>query len=142
MALGTSGLNQTKSEINVTPLIDVLLVLLVLFMIITPLLTKALDSAIPQTSKEALPPEFSEKQLVLTITDDGRFQLNREEMALTQLGARLHGIFTQRGSGERVIFINADDEVPYGTIVQVMDICRGAGAEDVGIVTESIEVSK
>ena len=61
---------------------------------------------------------------------------------LTQLGARLHGVFTQRGSGERVIFINADDEVPYGTIVQAMDICRGAGAEDVGIVTEAIEVSK
>jgi len=68
--------------------------------------------------------------------------LNREEIGLTQLGARLHGVFTQRGSGERVIFINADDEVPYGTIVQAMDICRGAGAEDVGIVTEAIEVSK
>ncbi|HWN47228.1 MAG TPA: biopolymer transporter ExbD [Steroidobacteraceae bacterium] len=142
MAVGLGGLDQTKSDINVTPLIDVLLVLLVLFMIITPLLTKALDSAIPKTSEQTLPPEFSEKQLVLTITQDGRFQLNREEIGLTQLGARLHGVFTQRGSGERVIFINADDEVPYGTIVQAMDICRGAGAEDVGIVTEAIEVSK
>jgi len=66
MAVGLGGLDQTKSDINVTPLIDVLLVLLVLFMIITPLLTKALDSAIPKTSEQTLPPEFSEKQLVLT----------------------------------------------------------------------------
>jgi biopolymer transport protein TolR len=142
MALGTGGLNQTKSEINVTPLIDVLLVLLVLFMIITPLLTKALGSDIPKTSEEALPPEFSEKQLVLTVTRDGRFHLNREEIGLGQLGSRLHGILVQRGSGERVVFINADDDVPYGTIVQAMDICHGAGAENVGIVTENIEVTK
>ena len=142
MAVGTGGLNQVKSDINVTPLIDVLLVLLVLFMIITPLLTKALESDIPKTSTETLPPEFSEKQLVLSITEDGRFMLNREEIGLAQLGARLQGVLAQRGSGERVVFINAQDNVPYGTIVQAMDICHGAGAENVGIVTESIEVSQ
>jgi biopolymer transport protein ExbD len=141
MALGTGGLDQAKSEINMTPLIDVLLVLLVLFMVITPLLTKALESAIPKTSEEQLPPEFSEKQLVLSITEDGRIQLNREEIGLAQLGTRLHGIFTQRAHGERVIFINAEDDVPYGTIVQTMDICHGAGAENVAIVTEAIEES-
>jgi biopolymer transport protein ExbD len=142
MAIGTGGLSQTKSDINVTPLIDVLLVLLVLFMIITPILTKALENDIPKTSEETLPPEFSEKQLVLSITNDGRFQLNREEIGLSQLGGRLHGVLAARGSGERVVFINAEDDVPYGTIVQAMDLCQGAGAENVAIITESIEVSK
>jgi biopolymer transport protein ExbD len=141
MAIGTGGLSQTKSDINVTPLIDVLLVLLVLFMIITPIMTKALDNDIPKTSEETLPPEFSEKQLVLSITEDGRFHLNREEIGLAQLGGRLHGVLVARGSGERVVFINAEDNVPYGTIVQAMDICHGAGAENVAIITESIEVS-
>jgi biopolymer transport protein TolR len=141
MAGGLGGLGETKSEINMTPLIDVLLVLLVLFMIITPLLNKALDSEIPKTSDQPVPATFSEKQLVLSIGADGRYFLNKEELGLTQLGGRLRQVFANRGGG-RVIFINAEDTVPYGNVIQVMDICRGAGAEDVGIVTEPIEVSR
>jgi biopolymer transport protein ExbD len=111
-------------------------------MIITPILTKALENDIPKTSTEALPPEFADKQLVLSITEDGRFMLNHEEIGLAQLGGRLQGVLAPRGSGEKVVFINAQDNVPYGTIVQAMDICRGAGAENIGIVTESIEVGQ
>lgn len=141
MAVGLGGLDQAKAEINMTPLIDVLLVLLVIFMIITPILTKALDSDIPKTSEQALPQEFAEKQLVLSISADGRYLLNKEEVGLSGLGGRLQQVFAQRGGG-RVIFVNAEDNVPYGVVVQAMDICRGAGAEDVAIVTEPIEVSR
>ena len=141
MAIGLGGLDQQKSEINVTPLIDVLLVLLVLFMIITPLLTKALDSDIPKKSDQPLPQAFSEKQLVLSVTADGRYFLNREELGLAQIGARLQEVFAQRG-GERIVFVNAEDTVPYATVVQAMDLCRGAGAENIGIVTEEIEASQ
>ena len=140
MPIGLGGLNQQKSDINVTPLIDVLLVLLVIFMMITPLLTKAMQMEIPKKADQPLPQAYSEKQLVLSIQADGRYFLNREELSLLQLGARLHEVLTQRGGG-RVVFVNAEDGVPYGVVVQAMDVCRSAGAEDLGIVTESIEVA-
>jgi biopolymer transport protein ExbD/biopolymer transport protein TolR len=141
MAIGMGGLDQTKSDINVTPLVDVMLVLLIIFMVITPILTKGLEGDIPKTSDQPLPQEFAEKQLVLSITAEGRYHLNRDEIGLSQLGGRLRQLFAQRGGG-RIVFVNAGDTVPYGLVVQAMDICRGAGAEDVAIVTEkTIEVS-
>jgi len=140
MPIGLGGLNQQKSDINVTPLIDVLLVLLVIFMMITPLLTKAMDADIPKKADQPLPQSYSEKQLVLSITADGRYFLNREELSLAHLGSRLREVLTQRGGG-RVVFVNAEEAVPYGLVVQAMDLCRSAGAENLGLVTESLEVA-
>ena len=140
MGTGSGGLDQQRSDINVTPLIDVLLVLLVIFMIITPLLTKAMHSDIPQKSDQPLPQEYAEKQLVLTITQDGRTLLNAEEIGLAQLPVRLREVFDLRGHG-RVLFINAEDGVPYGLVVQAMDLCWSAGAEHVGIVTEPLDAA-
>ena len=138
MPVGLGGLDQQKADINVTPLIDVLLVLLVIFMMITPMLTKAMSSSIPKKTDQPLPQEFVDKQLVLSVTSDARYFLNREELSFINLGARLHEVFVQRGGGP-VIFVNADDGVPYGLVAQAMDICYGAGFETVGIVMESLE---
>ncbi|HEX9638990.1 MAG TPA: biopolymer transporter ExbD [Acidobacteriota bacterium] len=138
MAIGTGGLSETKSDINVTPLIDVLLVLLIIFMIVTPVLTKAMDSEIPQKSDQPIPEQYSAQQLVVSITADGRYMLNKEELTLSYLPTRLRDVFEQRG-GKKVLFLNADDSVPYGQVVQVMDICRTAGAETIAVVTESIQ---
>jgi biopolymer transport protein ExbD len=138
MAIGTGGLSQTKSDINVTPLIDVLLVLLIIFMIVTPVLTKAMESEIPQKSDQPIPEQYSAQQLVVSITADGRYMLNKEELTLSYLPTRVRDVFAQRG-GKKVLFLNADDGVSYGMVVQVMDLCRTAGAETIAIVSESIQ---
>jgi biopolymer transport protein ExbD len=138
MAMGVGGgLSQNQSSINVTPLIDVLLVLLIIFMMVTPILTKALQSDIPQKVDEPLPAEYTEKQLVVRMTADGRLLLNREEIGLSSLPGRLRDVFAQRG-GKRVIFLDADNGVLYGTVVEVMDLCRDGGVETIGVVPDSI----
>jgi biopolymer transport protein TolR len=135
--MGRGGLNQSQSSINMTPLIDVLLVLLIIFMLVTPILTKALPSDIPQKVDKPLPAEYTEKQIVVRVTADGRVMVNREEVALTELSERLRDIFAQRG-GRKLIFMDADNSVRYGTVVQVMDLCRAAGIEDIGVVPDSV----
>jgi biopolymer transport protein ExbD len=134
---GGGGLSRSQSSINVTPLIDVLLVLLIIFMVVTPILTKAMESDIPQKVDQPLPAEYTEKQLVVRVTADGRVMLNREEVGLSSLPSRLRDVFTQRG-GKRVIFLDADNSVFYGTVVEVMDLCRDGGVETIGVVPDSI----
>ena len=140
MAMGLGGLGQNQSNINVTPLIDVLLVLLIIFMMVTPILTKALQSDIPQKVDQPVPAEYTEKQLVVRLTADGRLLLNREEVGLSSLPSRLREIFAQRG-GKNVIFLDADNRVLYGTVVEVMDLCRDGGVETIGVVPDSIGAS-
>ena len=140
MAMGAgAGLNQSKSDINVTPLIDVLLVLLIIFMIVTPLLTMAMNSDIPKKAAEPVPQEYSDRQLVLSIHSDGHFFLNKEEVPLTGIASRVRDALSQRA--QKVLFLDAEDGVPYGTVVQAMDLCVGAGAEHVALVTESLEAA-
>jgi biopolymer transport protein ExbD len=141
MAMGSGGgLNQNQSSINVTPLIDVLLVLLIIFMMVTPILTKALQSDIPQKVDQPLPAEYTEKQLVVRVTADGRLMLNRDEVTLSALPGTLREVFAQRG-GKKVVFLDADNSVSYGTVIEVMDLCRDGGVETIGVVPDSIGVN-
>src|SRR5512146_2386134 len=137
MAMGMGGLNKSQASINVTPLIDVLLVLLIIFMIVTPILTKAMPSDIPQKVDQPLPAEYTEKQLVVRLTTDGRVMLNREEVGMGRLADRLREVFAQRG-GRKVVFLDADSSVPYGSVISVMDLCRDGGANEIGMVPDSI----
>src|SRR5262245_66176092 len=137
MAFETGGLDRTQASINVTPLIDVLLVLLIIFMTITPILTKAVSSDIPQKVDQPIPQEYSEQQLVVRVTTDGAVFLNRESVGLLGLPERLRSVFAQRG-GKKVLFLDAEDGVVYGLVIQVMDLCREAGAETIGIIPESM----
>jgi biopolymer transport protein ExbD len=137
MVTGPGGLGQSRSSINVTPLVDVLLVLLIIFIMVTPILTKAMQSEIPQKVDEPLPPEYADRQLVVHVGTDGRLQLNREEVERGSLPSRLHEVFAQRG-GARVVFLDAESEVAYGTVIEVLDLCRDGGAETIGVVPDSI----
>jgi biopolymer transport protein TolR len=139
MAFGMDS-GEAKADINVTPLIDVLLVLLIIFMVVTPLLTMAIESEIPKKAENVIREEETTKQLVLRITSDGRYMLNQEELTLIGLPARLRDLFAPAGA-RKLIFIDAADQVPYGSVMQIIDIARGSGAEQIGIVTESIRAA-
>ncbi len=137
MTMGLGELGRSHSSINVTPLIDVLLVLLIIFIMVAPVLTKAMQSDIPLRTDQPLPPQYAERQLVIHVRADGRLQLNQEQVELSSLSSQLRDIFAQRG-GERVIFLDADDGVRYGAVIEVMDLCRDGGAETIGAIPDSI----
>ena len=130
--LDPDSAGQVNSEINLTPLIDVLLVLLVIFIMVTPLLTTAMDSEIPRRIEHGHPDRA--EQLLLHIRGDGQCVLNQDELSRAQLYDRLRTVLARRSTRSR-LFLDPDDRVPYRTVIEVMDLCRNAGIKDIGLVT-------
>jgi biopolymer transport protein ExbD len=119
-----------KSDINITPLIDVLLVLLVIFMVITPLTPKGLTTVVPQQPAPGQK-SVSEKVIVLSMDRNGILRINQEEVELGNLFARLEDILKTRG--DRTVFVQGDNDLLFNDVVQMIDIARGAGAARIGI---------
>jgi biopolymer transport protein TolR len=128
-----TGRPRFMAEINVVPLVDVVLVLLVIFMVTAPMLYRGLDINLPQTATNTIKPE---QRVVLTVERDRQIYLDKEHVPLVQLGPRLQ---TLRLNNPAVsVFLRADRDVPYGTVVQVMDSIKKAGIDKLGMVTEPI----
>jgi biopolymer transport protein TolR len=122
----------TLAEINVTPLVDVMLVLLIIFMITAPMLQQGLDVNLPVATGS--PQQEREEQLVLTVTKKGEVYLNQTPYQLEALRPKLQALYqTQRDRG---VFLRADSDVPYGTVVQVMDEVKKAGIIKLGMITQ------
>ena len=120
------------SEINVTPFVDVMLVLLVIFMVVAPLMQQGIDVNLPETTTQPL--RVKDDPLVLSVQKDGKYFLGRKEVVAGELVTRLEAVFDARGSKE--LFLRADRDVPYGVVVVAMAAAREAGSTRLGVVTE------
>ena len=121
-----------SGDINVTPFVDVMLVLLIIFMVTAPLMLQGMDVNLPETTTQ--PIRMPTAPLVLTVTKDGQYSLARKVIPVEELQKKLEAVFDARGSKE--VFLRADEAAPYGVVVKAMAAARRAGATRLGIVTE------
>ena len=123
---------RAMSEINVTPFVDVMLVLLVIFMVTAPMIQQGIDIELPKTQSEGL--KSPSEALVVTVKRDGQIFVQSSEVPMQELEAKLDSIFAARGDWE--VFLRADAQVAYGTVARTLAILRRAGASRIGMVTE------
>jgi len=135
MAFSNGSSGGPMSEINVTPLVDVMLVLLIIFMVTAPMMTQGVDVKLPEAA-DAEPIESDEQRLVLTITKEERAFLGTTEIPMERLAELLST--NARLQDEKELFLHADQSLPYGVVVQVMAAAKKGGAESLGMVTDPV----
>jgi biopolymer transport protein ExbD len=129
-----SGRKGVRADINVTPLIDVVLVLLIIFMVLVPSMLKELTADIPRKDETSTPPDPSASPVVVEYTVKGELTLNQEPVAPEELAGKVAEKI--RYKSQKAVFFKIDDDVPYGEAIRFMDIVKGAGATTLGIVTK------
>lgn len=123
------------SEINVTPFVDVMLVLLIIFMVAAPMLSMGIDVNLPRVKSKSV--DVSEEKLVLTVNEAREIFLNKTKIPLAELNTKLEAIFLSRI--DREVFLRADKNVPYGFVVEIMAEVRRAGVDKLGMITDPPE---
>ncbi len=139
MTLGSGG--GPKSDINMTPMIDVLLVLIIIFMVITPLTPKGLEALVPQPPPPGQKQTLSDQRTVVIVIDaNHHMQINSEDTTEAAMGERLTEIFKTRA--ERVVFVKGDPSIDFSYVAKAIDIAHGAGIDKVGLMTAKVEAGQ
>src|SRR5580658_5055058 len=138
MGMSVGGSGGVKSDINMTPMIDVLLVLIIIFMVITPLTPKGLEALVPQPPPPGQKQTLSDQRTVVIVVDaDHHYMINSEPTDEAHMGDRLTEIFKTRA--ERVVFVKGDSAIEYSWVAKAIDIAHGAGIDKVGLMTAKVE---
>jgi biopolymer transport protein ExbD len=136
MSVGSKG--GPKSDINMTPMIDVLLVLIIIFMVITPLTPKGLEALVPQPPPPGQKQNVSDQRTVVIVVDQNHhYMINNEDTDEANMGNRLTEIFKTRA--ERVVFVKGDPSIEFNWVAKAIDIAHGAGIDKVGLMTAKVE---
>lgn len=142
MGMAVGGSKGAMSDPNIVPLIDVLLVLIIIFMVITPTTPKGLEALVPQPAppNQHEDPALLAKTIVVQVTATNKVMINQDETTWDALGPRLEDIFKQRA--EKVAFVKGDDNVEFAEVARAIDVMRGSGIEKVGLITAKVEAGQ
>jgi biopolymer transport protein ExbD len=136
MSMNVGKKKGAMADINITPYIDILLVLLIIFMVITPIRQMDLDVKVPQTSNDTSPGAIDPSVIVVSIGEAAQIAVNQEPTTVSELGPKLQEIYSKRAN--KNMFVSASPKLPYGDVVRIIDIAKGAGVVDIGLLTEEI----
>jgi biopolymer transport protein ExbD len=136
MSMNVGGKKGAMANINITPYIDILLVLLIIFMVITPIKQMDLDVKVPQTSDSPANAAVDPSVIVVSVGEAAQIAVNQEPTTINDLGSKLQDIYSKRAN--KNMFVSASAKLPYGDVVKVIDIAKGAGVQDIGLLTEEI----